>query len=138
MSVLVTRLVIGLLGFSMVLLVWRRTDELADRPSAQPRPSPPGDRWDLSEPATIRGVIEEATKSRFGSDYRLRPLLREVAGERLRQRHRLALDDAAAAALLGPSAWAFLRSDRPVVRDFRAAGLPLARIAEIIEAVERL
>ena len=80
----------------------------------------------------------EATRSRFGSDFRLRPLLRQVADDRLRQRHSIDLNDPAAAALLGPAAWEYLRSDRPIIRDFRAPGLPFAVVADIVEAVGRL
>lgn len=139
MSPLVTRLLIGLAGAIGLLIVWRRTDELADgryeRGDSMPAPT---DRSEASAPGIIRGVIVEATRSRFGADYRLRPLLRQVAGDRLRQRHGVDLDDPAAAALLRASAWEYLRGDRPIVRDFRAPGLPLAVIADIVEAVERL
>jgi len=67
---------------------------------------------------------------------RLLPQLRDVAAARLADRHDLALADARD--LLGDEAWELLRPDRPIPLDRSAPGLPLRRIAILLDAVERL
>jgi len=67
---------------------------------------------------------------------RLLPQLRDVAAARLADRHDMALADARD--LLGDEAWELLRPDRPMPPDRSAPGLPLRRIAALLEAVERL
>ena len=67
---------------------------------------------------------------------RLLPQLRDVAAARLADRHDMGLADAHD--LLGDEAWELLRPDRPMPPDRSAPGLPLRRIAALLEAVERL
>lgn len=67
---------------------------------------------------------------------RLLPQLRDVAEARLADRHDTALVDARE--LLGDEAWELLRPDRPIPTDRSAPGLPLRRIAALLDAVERL
>jgi hypothetical protein len=68
----------------------------------------------------------------------LRPMLREVARERL-SAHGVDLDsDARAPVMLGPWAWALLRADAPEPEDRRAPGLDPAALARVVEALERL
>jgi hypothetical protein len=140
MSPVLTHLLIGLLGAIALLLVWRRTAALAgpfDEDVAAEGTSP--DRAGL-ELAALPGIILEATGSRFAADFRLRPLLRQLASDRMRQRHGVDFDadPATAEALLGRTAWDYLRADRPIVRDFRAPGIAAATLEEIVAAVERL
>ena len=67
---------------------------------------------------------------------RLLPQLREVAAARLADRHDV--DLAGARELLGDETWEYLRPDRAVPDDRTAAGLPLRRIAALVDAIERL
>ena len=67
---------------------------------------------------------------------RLLPKLREVAAARLLLRHDVSL--ANAHELLGDDAWDLLRPDRPAPEDRSAPGVPLPRIAALVETIERL
>lgn len=67
---------------------------------------------------------------------RLLPQLREVAAARLADRHDVDLADARG--VLGEDAWEYLRPDRPLPDDRTAAGLPLRRIAALVDTIERL
>jgi hypothetical protein len=67
---------------------------------------------------------------------RLLPQLREVAAARLADRHDTDLADARD--LLGDDAWEYLRPDRPAPDDRTAEGVPLRRIAALVDTIERL
>jgi hypothetical protein len=67
---------------------------------------------------------------------RLLPQLREVAAARLAARHDADLADARD--VVGDEAWEYLRADRPAPDDRTAHGLPLRRIASLVDAIERL
>ena len=67
---------------------------------------------------------------------RVLPQLREVAGVRLSDRYDV--DLAHAHDLLGEEAWEYLRPDLPAPDDRTAHGLPLRRIAALVDAIERL
>jgi hypothetical protein len=67
---------------------------------------------------------------------RLLPQLREVAAARLAAGGRGDLEHARA--LLGDDAWELLRPDRPAPADRGAPGLPMRRIASLLDAIERL
>ena len=68
----------------------------------------------------------------------LRPMLREVAAQRL-SAHGVDLDsDARAPVMLGPWAWALLRPDLAEPGDWHAPGLEPAALGRIVEALERL
>jgi hypothetical protein len=67
---------------------------------------------------------------------RLLPQLREVAASRLAARHDTDLADAHD--VIGDDAWEYLRADRPAPDDRTGDGLPLRRIAALVDAIERL
>jgi len=68
----------------------------------------------------------------------LRPMLREVAAERL-SGYGVDLDtDARAPVMLGPWAWALLRPDLPEPDDWYMPGLHTGALQNIVEALERL
>jgi hypothetical protein len=67
----------------------------------------------------------------------LRPMLQEVADERLRARGR-SLDDPRVADLFDPLTWDLVRPDRPTPHDLRAAGLAPAEIERVLTDLERL
>ncbi len=67
---------------------------------------------------------------------RLLPLLREAASARLGID--LDLQPERARAALGEEMWELVRPDRPEPADRNAAGLPLRRVRDIVESLERL
>ena len=69
--------------------------------------------------------------SSFYLHHRLRPLLREIASNRLLVRHGVDLDRRPdeAAKLVGPQAWEWLRPDRAEPRDRWAPGPPIAELS---------
>jgi hypothetical protein len=67
---------------------------------------------------------------------RLLPQLREVAAARLGARHDVDLADARD--VLGDDTWEYLRPDRPMPDDRIGNGLPLRRIAGLVDTIERL
>lgn len=67
---------------------------------------------------------------------RLLPQLRDVAAVRLADRHDL--DLLHAREILGDETWELLRPDRPAPPDRGAPGLPMERIARLVDTVERL
>jgi hypothetical protein len=86
----------------------------------------------------IDALVLGATERSGQFHHRLRPVLRDVAGERLQARHGLTIDDDRAADVLGPIAWDHLRRDRPAPDDRRSAGLDEATLRSIFDAVEAL
>ena len=71
---------------------------------------------------------------------RLLPILRESAAARLSAHHHVELDRRpdAARALLGDEAWQLLRPDLPPPEDRNAPGVPLRRIHDLVDTLERL
>ena len=87
-------------------------------------------------------LATSATDAASAFHFRLRPLLRQAADERLRAHHGIGLDDAAHATavadLLGPVAHDHLRADRPPPHDRRGPGVDAATLAAILTTVENL
>jgi hypothetical protein len=67
---------------------------------------------------------------------RLLPKLRDVATARLAVDRGVSF--AHAREILGDDVWDLLRPDRPAPADRSAPGLPLARIADLVDTIERL
>ena len=76
----------------------------------------------------------------FYLHHRLRPILREIAANRLLTRHGIDLDDRPEAAeeLLGEDAWSMLRPDVDVPKDRWAPGPPLPELRAVVDALERI
>jgi hypothetical protein len=107
-------------------------DELADPLDVLPE-----------RPAELERLEREVYLSLGSSFYlhhRLRPMLREVAANRLLLRHGLDLDKRPedSKVVLGDTAWSWLRADRPEPRDRWAPGPPLAELTAVIDALERI
>lgn len=70
---------------------------------------------------------------------RLRPVLRQIAADRLAA-HRIALDrqPQAARAVLGDELWELVRADRRAPAAPRGPGLPLARLEALVTTLEDL
>ena len=98
--------------------------------------------WRGRAPVTTRRgtdrILHLATFSAGDAHRTLRPLLQEIADERLRAGHGLSLDDPAAATRLAPATWELVRPDRPTPHDLRARGLDPAVLDLILADLEAL
>ena len=92
-----------------------------------------------SELVEMTNAIRFSSVSSFDYHYRLRPLLQEVAKQRL-TRHIIDLNvrPAAAEQLLGATAWSLLRPDRPPPKERQRRGIPLETIEATITVLEKL
>jgi hypothetical protein len=85
-------------------------------------------------------LLTIATTTAFDLHFRLRPVLREVAGQRLADRQGLRLDsgDPRVLEALGDELWELVRPDRPPPARRFAPGLPPAALRRAIERLEAL
>jgi hypothetical protein len=81
-----------------------------------------------------------AAGSAFDLHARLRPLLREVAADRLATGRGLELDGRSGEVLeaLGPELWEIVRADRPAPIERFAPGLAVGRLSEHVRTLESL
>lgn len=94
-------------------------------------------------PESLHQLERQLTYARMSSvdlHYRLRPLLRAIAAQRLAARRNISLDEQPerAEALLPPAAWELLRPDRPAPADRHARGLDRSTLATIVAALEEI
>jgi hypothetical protein len=82
-------------------------------------------------------VVHSAMSTAGGVHHRLRPLLQEIAEERLRSHLGSGLD-AGARALVGERAWAIVDPHRPAPHDRLAPGLTATEIALALDDLENL
>lgn len=82
-------------------------------------------------------VVHSAMSTAGGVHHRLRPLLLEIADERLRSHLGSGLDDGSRV-LVGEHAWAIVDPDRPAPRDRLAPGLTAAEIELVLDDLENL
>ena len=106
--------------------------ELALRPIAPRTERPP-------ELERLERQVALAATTAFDVHYRLRPVVREVATQRLWARHAVDLeaDVDRAQALLGPDVWELARPDRPPPPEPFARGLGLQGIDALVTELER-
>jgi hypothetical protein len=99
-------------------------------------PEPPAP---IAELERIDRLVVLGAANEFDLHYRLRPLLRQLAADRLHSRHGVDLDRAPhrAEPLLGDELWALVRPDREVGRR-TAPGVDAARLADHVDRLERL
>jgi hypothetical protein len=85
-------------------------------------------------------VLSMATSAAFDLHFRLRPMLREVAEQRLGDRRGLALDAGGPRVeeALGPELWAIVRPDREAPRRRFGAGVEPEALHLMIERLESL
>jgi len=85
-------------------------------------------------------VLSMATSASFDLHFRLRPMLRDVAEQRLGDRRGLALDAGGTRVeeALGPDLWAIVRPDREAPRRRFGAGVEPEALRLIIERLESL
>jgi hypothetical protein len=88
---------------------------------------------------TERAVLLSASNA-FDVHYRLRPILREIAAQRLASRRGLTLDadQAASRELLGEDTWELVRPEREPPDLRFGPGVPAAELREVVAALERI
>ena len=124
------------------LVAATRAPALDNEPSSFERalrsaPSPP------ERPPELARLEREVYLGMTGQFYlhrRLRPTLREIAEQRLRDRRGVELDsgDADVLAALGEDGWELLRPDRTEHWNPDAAGIRLAELERVVAALERI
>ena len=94
----------------------------------------------LPELEKVEREVALSLGSAFDVHYRLRPLLRELAADRLAVRRGIDLDRDAepARAALGDELWEVVRPDREPPVDRYGPGLPLDELRDAVAALERL
>lgn len=88
---------------------------------------------------TERAVLLSASTA-FDVHYRLRPILREIAAQRLSSRRGLSLDDDVEASRLvvGEPTWELVRPDREPPHLRSGPGVGAAQLREVVVALERI
>jgi hypothetical protein len=130
-------LVIAALAIRALALEVLRANPLGSRSRAVARSGRPAVPDELIR---IERAIASAPVSARETYHRLRPLLREIAADRLETRRRIDLDvePARARAVLGEEAWALLRGDLPRPTDPHAPGPEPATIGAIVTRLEEI
>jgi hypothetical protein len=132
-------LVLSGIALLVLLAMLRRT-----YPPARPlRPRRKTRRAHAEKPSALARIEQEVALGVAGSfdlHHRLRPRIRELAGELLAGRRGVSLDDAPerAHALLGDETWDLVRPDRPPPEDRLARGMPINAVQSVVESLERL
>jgi hypothetical protein len=113
----------------------------AATPRAEPEPAPRQRRSSQRLPElerTERAVLLSASNA-FDVHFRLRPILREIAAQRLSTRRGLSLDgDAAARTVLGEPTWELVRADREPPDLRFGPGVVARDLREVVAALERI
>jgi len=124
------------------LVAATRAPVLDNEPSSFERalrsaPSPPERPAEL---ARLEREVYLGVTGQFFLHRRLRPTLREIAGQRLRDRRGVELDsgNADVLAALGEDGWELLRPDRTEHWNPDAAGIRLAELEQVVAALERI
>ena len=100
---------------------------------------PPPSRADqLGQLADVEREVELAVSRAFYFHSTLRPLLQQLAADRLRIRHGVALDDPLARELIGQRAWELIGPDREPPRDRVAPGPRAEQLRHVVQALEAL
>jgi hypothetical protein len=135
-------LVLGALALSVLVHAARPPDAPPYARSAFElalRPRPPSDERLAALQRVERAVALGLANSAY-LHARLRPLVVRIAAERLLERRGIDFErePERARACLDPEVWELVRPDREPPRDREAAGLELARLEAMVDALERL
>jgi antitoxin (DNA-binding transcriptional repressor) of toxin-antitoxin stability system len=134
-------------GVAVLALVPRparpRPRAIGVRSNANWRRRRPLRRWrarTASDLAAIERLLSLSVASADDEHTRLRPLVTDIARQRLADHTgvRLDGDPEAAAAAIGPEVWELARPDRPGPQNRRARGIPPARLRRVVESLERI
>jgi hypothetical protein len=129
-----------LIAAGAVFALVRALSHAAPRAAPEPLSRPRRTTQRLPElERTERAVLLSASNA-FDVHYRLRPILREIAAQRLATRRGLSLDDdaSAARAVVGEETWELVRGDREPPQLRYAAGVQAAELREVVAALERI
>ncbi len=98
------------------------------------------DRPATPDLAAVDRLLSMAVASAEDEYVRLRPLVRDIAAQRLADHTGVRIETApdTAAAMLGPEVWDVIRPDRKRPPDVHARGIPVERLRPIVEALERI
>ena len=137
----VYELVLGTIGMIAIIAAlraaeprgWEARSPFDGRGRKDSTPEPP------AELERIDRLLVLGSSNSFDLHYRLRPLLRELAAERLHAHHGAELDGdpERACTLLGDELWELVRPDRELEHRF-GRGLSLADAGRIVGTLERL
>ena len=127
----------------MVLLAGRAAPQAAPSPLDRRRPAPVARQRPPSSLSALDRRLTLATIHAGDAHHWIRPLVRQIAADRLALRRGLEIDPVTAArtgavqAILGPAAWEL---SRPARRpdDPLAAGIPAASLEEAVTGLERI
>jgi hypothetical protein len=134
-------LVVGATGIFTAVMVTRRAFPLDGGSAiiaAQER-EPPGPLRPR-ELERIKSAVALSTATAFDLHFRLRPILSEVADQRLGDRHGLRLERGGddVQAVLGPDLWELVRPDQKLPAKRWAAGVDEEALARAVERLEAL
>jgi hypothetical protein len=137
---LALELFLFLVAAAAVVALVRAVSATAPRARAEPqhvRPRVPQRLAELER--TERAVLLSAANA-FDLHYRLRPILREIAAQRLATRRGLSLDGdtADARAVVGETAWELVRPDREPPHLRFAPGITAPVLSEVVASLERI
>jgi hypothetical protein len=143
-TALLVRLAEIAVGVVVLGILLRRFGRLLPRQNGSPfeaamertnQPAP-----ELDEFKSIRRAVDGARFSGFDAHFTLRPLLRELAAQRLWLRRGIRLDaqPELASAALGVEAFAFVREGRPAPRNYRRPVISLEAVERIVKALESI
>jgi hypothetical protein len=98
------------------------------------------DRSATPDLAAVDRLLSMSVASVDDEYVRLRPLVRDIARQRLADHTGVRLETAPdeAAAMLGPEVWDLVRPDRERPADQHARGISPARLRAVVEALERI
>jgi hypothetical protein len=93
-----------------------------------------------AELARLERAVTMGASSSFDAHVRVRPVLRQIAEHRLATRRGLDLDKGSpeVCALLGDDLWELVRPDREPPDDRFSPGVPLARLRDALDRLERI
>jgi hypothetical protein len=137
-----TRLAILAVG---IVAGWRVLGRATAVTASSPERFEDGLRQPRAAPFEIAGLrsvdtdVRMATANAFGVEYRLKPVLRELARWRLERNHGINLDREpdAARGVLGEPLWQ-LTQPVDVFSDFRAPGITLAAVQAAVDRLEQI
>ena len=123
-----------------VLALVRALAEAAPRATAEPAARPRRLLQRLPELERTERAVLLAASNAFDVHYRLRPILREIAGQRLASRRGLALerDTAASRAVVGEETWELVRPDREPPHLRFGPGVGARELAKVVDSLERI
>jgi hypothetical protein len=129
-----------LVAAAAVLALVRTVAEAVPVPASEPRAWARRTSQRLPELERTERAVLLSTSSAFDVHYRLRPIVAEVAAQRLSTRRGLTLegDEAASRAVVGEATWELVRPDREPPQIRSAPGITAGELREVVDALERI